>query len=61
MEEALFEILCSTTHSESTQFQASKKNKVVVDELPEEKDIKNNIGISSFKEKLDEELFYQNF
>lgn len=59
--EVVSQILCSTTNSENTQFQANKKDKVVIDKLFEEKDIENDIENSYSKEELDKKLFDQDF
>lgn len=50
------QIFYSTTHFKSIQFKTSKKDRIVVNELSEEKkDTKNNIWDNYFKKESDEE------
>ena len=60
-QETISQILYSTTVSKGTQFQANKKEKIVVDESSEEEDIEDNVEDSFSKKESNEELFDQNF
>lgn len=57
---AIFHIPCSTLSSEDTCFQASYKNKVIVDELSKKDDIEEENKKSS-KEDSDGEFSVQDF
>ena len=59
--ETVSSIPCSTTVSEGTQFQTSKKEKIVVDKSSEKEDTKDNVGDNSSEKKLDKEPSIQDF
>lgn len=59
--EAVFQILCSINFSESTQFQASKKDKIIVDKSSNRKITKSNIRDIFFEDKLNKKFSNQNF
>lgn len=59
--ETVSQIFYLTTLFEGTRFQASRKDKVVIDKSFEGKDIKNDIEDSFFEEESDEKPFDQDF
>ena len=59
--EAVSQISCSTTLSEGTQFQASKRDKVVVDESSNGETTESNIEDISSENESDEESSDQDF
>ena len=59
-EEVVSQILCSTTSSEKTHFEANIKNQIDTDELLKEEDI-DNFDTYNSDEESEEELFDQDF
>lgn len=57
----IFQIPCSMTLFNSTQFKISKRDIIVINKFSDKKDIKNDIRDNFSEKESDEELFDQDF